>query len=258
LTRKSPLGSKDFELNIPRDEVIFKDVQHFGRWEADEVSFLTKALNKSLGRVERKKIFLDIGANTGLISRQVLLKSKIETHAILVEPIPAHIEAINFNLRDLANHLHIDVHEVALGSRNATATIFTEGRNQGNSSLVRSVVPESDFQSTEIQVIDIDEFTRANLAGSEKIILKSDTQGFDASILARLSPDIWERVEAAVVEIWAIPEISADDVSQCLKNWADFTFVSWTGRGKGKVTRDEISSFWLQKNSDTRNLFLRK
>jgi FkbM family methyltransferase len=258
LNRKSPLGKKGTRLHIPIDEGIYQEVREFGSWEIDEVKFLIDAVNRPLLSGANKKIFLDIGANVGLTSRQVLLKSKVKTEAVLVEPIPTHVDAINYNLTDLAKTMHLDVHPFALGPENSTSTIFIEGRNNGNSSMIRGVVPIADSESAEIKVVSVVDFAATNLRGSEKIILKCDTQGFDASILARLPKSVWERVDAAVIEIWAIPEIDEEDVSMCLGNWADFTYVHWSGRSFGRVPSNEISEYWLSKSLETKNLFLRR
>ncbi len=249
---------KGTRLQIPRDEVIYREVINFGRWEIDEVGFLAKALNDSRHSGQAKKIFLDIGANTGLISLQVLRKSKFSPRAVLIEPLPNHVDAINFNLRSISKNIQIDVHPIALATTNGISTIFTEGGNNGNSSLFPGQVPDTDSFSTEIELMDAFDFAGKYLSGDERIVLKSDTQGFDASILGRFPNSVWKRIDAAVIEIWAIPEISPADVALCIENLTDFRFVSWSGKSKERISLDEVSQFWLSKNLESRNLFLRR
>ena len=89
-----------------------------------------------------------------------------------------------------------------------------------------------------------------------RFVIKSDTQGLDAQILAQFPPSIWLQTERAVIEIWAIEEIEDQDVAKCLELWNVFDFISWSASDFKRLTIEEIGNFWLGKSGECRSLFL--
>lgn len=257
--RGVPLGKKGALLQIPQDEIIFEEVRRFGHWETSESLFLGQAmarLQKGDGVIET--LLLDIGANTGLVTLQTLLSTKLRPRVVVVEPITRHVEAIKYNLREISRDFQIEVLPFALAPVNGFATIYTEARNHGNTSLLRDLMPSEKFLESEIVLMAVSDFVENHLQGNESIFLKSDTQGFDARILSRFPADVWHRVEAAVIEVWAMRDIESEDVEKCLQNWKGFRYASWSAGGRHQVSLTEISDFWLSKSLDSRNLFLRR
>lgn len=113
----------------------------------------------------------------------------------------------------------------ALAAESGSATIFTEGFNHGNSSLIRDLVASDNVIQTENDVQSVAEFADEFLTGvdsHERIVLECDTQGFDALILSRIPTEVWMRVNAAVVEVWAIPEINDAEVAKWLEICQEF------------------------------------
>jgi hypothetical protein len=100
LNRNSSLGRKGAIVYTPQDNTIFKFVVEHGEWEIDESQFLADRLIRDVKPSERKlkPVFIDIGANAGLVTRQVLNLSRSDCDVVLVEPIPNHVKAIRANL----------------------------------------------------------------------------------------------------------------------------------------------------------------
>lgn len=82
----------------------------------------------------------------------------------------------------------------------------------------------------------------------------------DALILSRIPMKIWQTVESAVIEVWALPEVEEIDVHNLLAMWKDFNFISWSSNltEGGDITLSDVEKFWLSKSRLERNLFLSK
>jgi FkbM family methyltransferase len=251
----SSFGPKGFVLELPRDEVIFKFVRRFRSWENLESKFLARGLQKAIHESRLSTALLDIGANTGLVTLQALNLSDTKPEVFLFEPIPRHVTAIRENLK---NHFNVHICEFALSNTNGIAEIFTEGSNHGNSSLFNSVVDSMEQIVTNVKLVDSAEFFRDAFSEIESFVIKCDTQGMDAVILSRIPKRIWQKVECAVVEVWALNEICEFDLDILLPLFQEFEFVSWDPNVNQMLTITDIKRFWLGKSKTHRNLYLRK
>lgn len=257
LNKDYALGSKGTVLEIPQDRVIYEHVSKYGFWELEECKFLARSLEKACADSRKRIALLDIGANTGLITLQTMNLSKTSNTTFLFEPIPRHISAIKKNLFDFSN-LHLN--EFALSDRNKKEVIFTDRANFGNTSLFKSVVPEFGMISTTIQLVDTTEYSKLHLKNFDGYVIKCDTQGMDALILSRFPTHIWENCESAVIEVWALDEISKADVDALLAMCQDFEYVGWHSsvEKKNHIGINEVRDFWLSKSGTFKNLFLCK
>ncbi|CAB4911503.1 unannotated protein [freshwater metagenome] len=256
LNRKFPIGDSGFIVELPRDDVIFRSVSRSGSWEIEESEFLARGLKKACQKPNSKTALLDFGANTGLVTLQAMNISKTRNEVFLFEPIPRHASAIRNNLKNLTN---IQINEFALSDRNGSAEIFTEKWNQGNTSLINSVVAPKGKIVNNIELRDTAEYCEEFLHGFDSYVIKCDTQGMDPLILSRIPQRIWEKVECAVIEVWALPEIDEVDVKNLLSMWEGFEYASWAPNSNKSITLNEVSKFWLRKSGlENGNLFLSK
>ena len=249
------LGRKGTDLDLPRDLVIFESVKRRGDWELEESEFLAFALRKVKKLQNSKVALLDIGANTGLVTLQAMNLSKTSIEVFLIESIHRHVSAIEHNLKGLPN---IHVNEFALSNKNGKSEIFTQTTNHGNTSLLKSVVPSDELIRTQIKLVDTVEYCNNFLKGFDNYVIKCDTQGMDALILTRIPISIWQSMEAAIIEVWALPEIPEQDVTNLLAMCQDFKFACWHPKSQERIGLNEISEYWLSKSGTFRNLFLSK
>lgn len=256
LNKRYPLGDKGKVIQIPRDLVIFEHLRLYGKWEIEESVFLAGALKRLVNQAG--VVFIDIGANVGIVTLQTIAMAKTSARVVMVEPIPSHVEAINYNVTDLEKTNETDIFPFALGKQNKKVEIFTEDANHGNTSLIASVVPKKDVIKTEITMKKTTDFVEEVLRGDSHYVIKSDLQGFDAIVLAKIPVDIWEKTEAAVIEVWAVDGIDQTDVERCLTLWKNFRFIGWSTDSKTSIQLGEIRDFWLGKSGESRNLFLSK
>jgi FkbM family methyltransferase len=256
LNLPKPLGMAGKVISVPRDEVMFRSLRFYGEWEIQECHFLSDAL-KRLSRA-KKVAFLDLGANTGIVTLQTMGLAQTNAEAILVEPLPLHVECINFNVADLRKTNEVYVFPFALGKANGKTQIFTQSYNYGNTSLISSNMPAKESIISEIMMRKTEDFLEESLRGYSDYVLKSDLQGYDAVVLASISKTIWDRTEAAVVEIWALEQIDYSDVDRLIQLWGSFNSICWSFNPKTKISLSELANFWLNRSGDSRNVFMMK
>ena len=248
LNTASSLGPKGTVLEVPKDDIIYQELRHRGEWEKEVSDFLSSCI-KDLKKKSRNITLLDLGANIGLISLQVINDLEFSIELIAVEPLPQHISALERNLKPISRINDVIILPVALGLESKMEYIHKQNTNSGNTSLIARVVPNDQVSKVRIQMLDTEEFASKYLASDSNFVIKSDLQGFDAKVLARLGKQIWEKTYAASVEVWALTEI---------ENWKYFNKISWSSSFSNIVTLEEIREFWLSGTNTHRNVYLKK
>jgi len=267
LNRKTALGERGALLEIPQDNMIYWHIKNYGVWEEEECLYLAGLLNRySAGQnqilgaektTDNAVTFLDLGANSGLVSLQVIALAETKCSVIMVEPILSHVEAIQFNIKTLNDSVDISIHNFALGAENGKFSIFTQKSSRGNSSLFKTVVG-SDFEENFIEVVETKGFCERYLNTQNSFVIKSDLQGFDAAVLSRIPKNVWKQTKGAVVEVWALPEVLPSDVLAIENLWKDFSSMSWQSDFTDLINFRDISDFWLSKSGKQKNLFLKR
>jgi FkbM family methyltransferase len=257
LNRSYPLGAKGSEINLVKDQMIYEFVKLRGKWEIDESKFLASQL-RILSSMEnpRKTAMIDIGANTGLVTLQAMNLANTDNDYILIEPSALHVRQLKKNFQ--YSRFRVQIKEFALSDSDGKAQLFTQESNQGNSSLLEIAVPPSEKTAQEVWLRDTEDFFQEELSQYEKIVIKSDTQGYDALILSKIPASAWSKVQAAVIEVWALPSINKSHVETLMDEFSKFSKVSWNPGFTNHVSSSELANFWLSKTSSSRNLFISK
>jgi FkbM family methyltransferase len=257
LNRNYPLGIKGTEIQLPKDKIIFQFIRLRGGWELKESRFLANELKRlSTSEKSEKIALIDIGANVGIVTLQAMNLAKTSNACIFFEPSSLNASSLKKNLSN--SHFKFTVNEFALSNFDGEATLYTEGSNRGNSSLIEALVPISEKSSEKVKIRDTREFFNFELTSFNIFIIKCDTQGYDALILSRIPPIAWNKVNAAVIEVWALPSIKELDVKILLSKLSEFSSVSWDSDFNSNLDLDNLAKFWLSKTSESRNLFIRK
>ena len=252
-----PLGQKGNCIEVPRDKEIYDSVRRRGQWGLEESLFLADGLKIICERSNSRNALLDIGANVGLISLQCCnLYSKGNYDVHLFEPIQTHATAIETNLKNVLKERYVQINQFALSDRTEKRPFFTEANNRGNTSIFKTAVPLANQIETEVSLIDTVEYFSNFNDLYNGFVIKCDTQGMDALILSRIPKVIWERIERAVIEVWALPEVSSKDVQNLMVNLNHFKFVGWSPSVNTVIDLEDVTDFWLNGSSESKNLYI--
>lgn len=188
ILKNCSLGKKNENIVLPIDSIILPSILKTGTWESHIVQLVKKYSKK------KKFVLLDVGANIGLISKQILnLKIKIYK-TFCFEPDKEKIKLIKYNLSKYKN---IKIMNYGLGKRDINMKLFKNIYNFGDTSFVKKT---QNFSNAKIK--NINNFFSKNLSSNKfPIIYKSDTQGMDEEIILALKEKFFEKIEILIIEV---------------------------------------------------------
>ena len=194
LNENTLLGDKGDLINLRLDEVITPKVLINGTWEPEIVNILKKYI-----KTNTKYIFIDIGCNIGLTSRQILNSFDNIQHSIHVEPSKNNIDLAKVNLSKFKNTTFVNK---ALGEKTRRGTLYKNFDNYGNYSLSQNFIQSNHYEKEIVEIENINEFFYRLIKNFNfKIIVKSDTEGFDYKLLSLIDDKILEKIEIYYFEI---------------------------------------------------------
>jgi FkbM family methyltransferase len=205
---------------------------------------------------DSKCALIDIGANIGIVSLQAMNMSKTTNEVFLIEPVPNHVTAMTYNLRELMKISKIHIFNFALTLNAGIETIYVQNSNHGNTSLFNSVMPQDEIIEIQIQTASTAEFFKRHFNRFETLVIKCDIQGFDAKVLSLIPENVWQKINYLVIEVWALPEIEIKDVEKLMNYLENFSTAVWSDDQKLQLSTKDISEFWLSKSGKHKNLFL--
>tara|TARA_B100000131_G_scaffold85885_1_gene82822 strand:+ start:354 stop:1262 length:909 start_codon:yes stop_codon:yes gene_type:complete len=194
--------AKSSSLFLRCDGIIAYFVLVDKSWDEKKIQFFIKSLDgKNTSQVD----VIDIGANIGLISRQLLCVADSSISKIYCyEPNKDNYDILEKNLSYSSK---VITNNFALGSKNEVRELFLDNTNCGNYSLLKEAVPSEDIRSkttVDVQSVEdqLDEWSKSE----NQIFWKSDTQGMDEKIATLLPLEFWnDKIYAASLELWKIP-----------------------------------------------------
>ena len=206
---------------LPLDYVIAPLVIVTHCWDAETVRLASGIVKARNGDVT----LVDIGANSGLFTRQMLGACPEFRHAFAYEPHPDNYECLRHNLSAFDQ---VRTRHYALGPDAGSLEFHLDPDNCGNYSLNASAMPAGrecarisvPVQSAEAETLDW-------LAPGLPIFYKSDTQGHDEIIATSIGIAFWDHVFAGIFELWRIgkPSWSADTMGRLLNRFPHKRFL---------------------------------
>lgn len=221
LRKKCPLGNKGEEIFLLRDTIISPFVNKKGYWERETSDSIINYVNELTDN--HRIMFIDIGSNQGLITRQVLLgikKSKISDLQVLcVEPHPKFMDLAKLNLSFNNNIKYING---ALSySNEINSNILYFNLKNSTATLESASSYYEKLERIEVELIHWNELV-SNLF-FDRIIIKCDTDGSDLDILVMISETLdWKNVIYFELEINVKSKISDNSFAR-LKEIIDKT-----------------------------------
>ena len=186
------LGKKNSKIITRVDEIITPNILAKGEWDLFIIKFIRKKFKKKL-----KYNFIDVGANIGFITKQ-LIDTKIPINKYFcIEP-----EKINFNIlkKNLRNNPKVVFGNFALTNKNSgSKRIYLNKKNFGDYSLLKKRTENSLL----IETKNINLFLKGIIYkhSINNIIYKSDTQGFDEILILSLKKEFIKKIEILIIEI---------------------------------------------------------
>jgi FkbM family methyltransferase len=251
LDKSSPLFSADGgeTVELPIDEVIAPSVLDTGCWQAEELDFFARHAPP------RRAVLLDIGANIGLITRQLMHRLPNLAAAVCFEPHPANFRLLIRNLTHLPQCHPVNA---AVGVSAGELRFYEDLRNAGNYSLNIDAMHGREHRSSIVRCVPAAAAQLlAPLPVSQRdcpLIWKSDTQGSDELIVTSLADEFWAQVHAGVMEISRI-ERPAFDPERLGRILAGFPVRHFGGSMPKNVAVEEILEFARGRDYSHRDLF---
>jgi len=193
IKKNCKLGNKNTNLLTRIDQVITPNLLKKGEWEYFTIRFILKFIkNKKV-----KYDFIDIGANIGLTTKQLIASKSIIQNFHCIEP---EIENFNILTKNLSPYKNVSFHNFALTDKKDKAKrIYLNKDNFGDYSLLK----KSNQKSSIIKTLNVNIFFRKIISKYKikNIIYKSDTQGFDEIILLSLKEEFLNKINILIIEI---------------------------------------------------------
>ena len=204
LNADGPLGPQGSTLLVPADRVLLPAVFSQAAWQYDSVEFMIEKMEKG-----KRYILLDIGANIGLVTRQLLHRTRGIEVCLCIEPDLQNFATLGFNLGQFGE-VELRLFNYALGRAEGELEFYRDLENVGNYSLNFDAMRNRPFEVTHVRVLDANKWFGREVPSNCAILWKSDTQGSDEIIVAETPWDVWNRVECAIIELWRIAKPSFD------------------------------------------------
>ena len=234
----SPLGEKGDILYLPADLQQGWALMKYGRnYDFYFLNLISKKLMPG-----NDYIFIDIGANAGLVTLELLRKNlNIESY-ICLEPVNFIYECLKLNTSKFNN---ITTYNFALSEYDDVQKIYMDTANFGNSSLDKSMMhfnKYSNFYSEDIQVKSVKLFFEqiADKIINKNLIIKIDTQGYDELIFSLLPDHILRKTILLCYELSLSKEYNKPkiDIKLFSKNLKYFNKIE----SKKNITNSELKN----------------
>lgn len=186
----SHIGKKNEKLVLPLDEIVTPRIFTEGKWDFYIIEFIKKNIRS------KNNYFIDIGANIGLISKQLQnLKLNIKKY-FCFEPELSNFKILKKNLLNKNTQFF----NFGLGTIDKKTKIFISDTNKSDNSFYFN---EFKNRSSHVYLKNSNKVLTKIIKKNKikNIIYKSDTQGMDEEIFLSLNQNILDKIYLLVIEI---------------------------------------------------------
>ena len=245
------LAHNNLPVRIPDDRFGGRGRVQMHHWRSPLVMW-SQTVGLMCPQTQKPFTFVDVGANVGFFSRQMISMFKQLCQVYAYEPEPSNYEDARFNLQPwIANH-RVFLEQVGLGKEARTVDLYRDSNNCGNFSQLQIAMQEwkAPYDSTPIKIVPASERAYGWLGRGLPILYKSDTQGMDEEIATLIPIDVWDTVFAAILELWRIPkaELALNQKDKLAYVLNRFTYKMFLAERRHVTTQDVLS--WITHKPD--------
>ena len=203
-------------------------------------SFVGKVLKFTKSNISYNLI--DIGANTGLLTRCLLNNLSNIRNCFLVEPDPDNLFCIKNNLQNFEN---INTLDCALDLSDGEKKLFIDQNNKGNLSLNYEMMTLKEdklsFMNSEDNYINVKTKNIKNyfndIRNENNNIIKIDVQGYDEIIFQEIPRDVLIKTDILFIEITPLKSKKFDEEKFSLNLDLFKTYITLNGN---QLTKNEV------------------
>lgn len=135
--------------------------------------------------------------------------------------------------------------------------LFINPNNLGNISAFR-LLESKQFSKKTINTSNAKLFFTKVIKDFDSFILKCDIEGYDAKVLSRLPKEFFEKLNAAVIEIYPHPVINQSDIVNTINRLSVFESFGFRPDMKYPITNKALELYWLDTTKSVRNIYYKK
>ena len=204
--------------------------------------------------------FIDIGANTGLLTKSLLNNLDHIKSAFLIEPDQDNFFCLKNNLYKYKN---AQIFNFALDTKDGEKKLFLDKNNKGNLSLNYEMMTLKENKLNFMNSPDNYEIVNCKsvknffneINNENKNIIKIDVQGHDETIFQEIPENILKNTEILIIEITPLEtkKFDLDKFNSKLK-----IFSKYTNFENDSITLDQINKFVNMSSGESIDLIMIK
>ena len=213
INKKSTLGLKNDVVYLPFDMTLTW-------WVISEGSFKHFILDY-VRKINEDIIFIDIGANVGLISRQIsnIVKKQVSIHCF--EPDRLNYKCLSLNVGEIAN-----CYNFGLSDKSEKRILYKFKGNHGHSTfLVNSSFDTQEECDLKDINTELGKIIKDSKIFKKKVVIKMDTEGYDLFLISILNEEILEKIDLLCFE-YSDLDIKKFNKQKLLNNLNKFNKIS--------------------------------
>ena len=211
LREETSLGKKNEKIFVTNDSYQTWYIMNSRDFHKSFVDKVLKFTKSNIGYN-----LIDIGANTGLLTRCLLNNLSNIRNCFLVEPDPDNLFCIKNNLQNFEN---INTLDCALDLSDGEKKLFIDQNNKGNLSLNYEMMTLKEdklsFMNSEDNYINVKTKNIKNyfndIRNENNNIIKIDVQGYDEIIFQEIPRDVLIKTDILFIEITPLKSKKFDE-----------------------------------------------
>lgn len=223
-------GTSEIEMCIHENDVVSQNINEKGRFiDCDElVNIWNKVAVDNNDDPNEKNIFLDIGANIGACTMEMLVSTN--AYIIAFEPTPINLSKLTSTLYKNKSYLdRVALYPIGLSDISGTSIINSAKGNLGNS-VIDVIIKDGDLQQfyepVTIQLDTLDNIFLQSLALDNQNIkyniplIKMDVQGYECHVVTggKHVLKYANAIKTEFIEKWFLPHNCSEEKLQYLLN----------------------------------------